>query len=129
VPSIPPVLFRADATARGVLARLRGRPLSGRIGAGYTLLSGRHLTDTVIGATSHVLNAGAAARYGAVELAVDAFNVLGLQYPDDEAVYVSNWSASGPATASPTNQPPASVARHITAAPPRSAIATLSLFF
>jgi TonB family protein len=127
VPSIPPVLFRADVTARGVLARLRCGPLSGRVGAGYTLLSGRHLTDTVVGATSHVLNAGAAARCGPVELGVDAFNVLGLQYPDDEAVYVSNWSASSPAGT--TAQPPASVARHITAAPPRSAIATLSLYF
>ncbi|HEY8040720.1 MAG TPA: TonB-dependent receptor [Polyangiaceae bacterium] len=122
VPNIPPILFRTDVTVRGPFATVHERPLVGRIGLGYTLLSARHLTDTVVGPTSHVLNASAGVRYGWIELGVDAFNVLGLQYPDDEQVYVSNWSLL-------PGQQPASVARHIVAAPPRTILATLTLHF
>ena len=41
-----------------------------------------------------MLNASAALRYASVELGVDAYNVLGLRYADDEQVYVSNWSVN-----------------------------------
>ncbi len=122
VPSVPGVLFRADATARGVVLRVGGKPVVGRVGVGYTLLGGRHLTDAIVGVTTHALNIGAGARYGVAELGIDAYNVLGLSYPDDEQVYVSNWSLS-------PGQQPASVARHIVAAPPRTVLATLALHF
>ena len=120
VPSVPPLLFRADLSARRPLASIAGREVEGRARAGFTLLSGRHLTDAIVGAPQSILNGGASARYGAVELGVDVYNVLDLRYPDDEAVYISNWSNTG-------GQPPASVARHITAAPPRTVLGTLSL--
>jgi iron complex outermembrane recepter protein len=122
VPNVPAVLFRGDATVRGPIARLRGKPVSARAGVGYTLLGGRHVNDRIIGPTNNVLNAGAGVRYGWLELGVDAFNVLGLRYADDEEVYVSNWSVHpGPQ--------PASVATHITAAPPRTVLATVALYF
>jgi hypothetical protein len=122
VPSVPSVLFRADVTARGALARVRGKALAGRAGLGYTLLGGRHVTDTLVGPLNNVLNASAGLRYGWIEVGVDAYNVLGLQYPDDEQLYVSNWSLR------PGQQPP-SEARHITAAPPRTVLGTVSLYF
>jgi hypothetical protein len=101
---------------------LREVPLTGRIGVGYTMLAGRHLTDTVIGPTYHVVNAGTALRYDAVEFSVDVYNVLGSKNPDDEQVYVSNWSFV-------PGQQPASMATHLTAAPPRTVLGTLSLYF
>ena len=122
VPNVPSVLFRGDATVRGPIARLRGKVLTGRAGVGYTLLGGRHLTDQIIGPTDNVLNAGAGLRYGWIEVGVDAFNVLGLRYADDEEVYVSNWSThSGPQ--------PASLGTHIAAAPPRTLLGTVALSF
>jgi hypothetical protein len=122
VPNVPPVLFRADLTARGRVATLGGRALNGRLGLGYTFLSGRHLTDSVLGPTSHILNAKAALRYGWVELGVDGYNVLGLRYADDAEVYVSNWSFR-------PGQQRASVATHLTAAPPVTLLATAALYF
>jgi hypothetical protein len=69
-----------------------------------------------------VLNVGGALRYKWVELGVDAYNLLGLQYPDDEEYYVSNWGFQpGQGLASP--------ARHIVAAPPRMVLGTVSLYF
>jgi iron complex outermembrane receptor protein len=122
VPNVPPVLFRADATVRGRIAELGGRPVAGRVGVGYTYLAGRHLTDAITGPTTNALNAGGALRYGMVEVGVDAYNVLDLKYADDAEVYVSNWGVR-------PGQPPASVATHIVAAPPAAVVGTVSLYF
>ena len=122
VPNIPSVLFRVDATARTRLATWRDTPLHGRLGAGYTLLGGRHLTDAIIGPAYHVLNVAAAVRYDTVELGVDVYNALDSRNPDDEQVYVSNWSLL-------PGQQPASMATHWTAAPPRTVIGTVSVYF
>jgi iron complex outermembrane receptor protein len=122
VPNVPPILFRADLTARGTLTRIAGKPLNGRVGVGYTFLSGRHLTDAVIGPTTHALNAGAGVRYAWIELGVDAYNLLGLRYADDAEVYVSNWSFR-------PGQQPASLATHLVAAPPATVLGTVSLYF
>ncbi len=122
VPNVPAVLWRADVNAHGPLCDLPGAPLTGRAGVGYTLLGGRHVTDAIIAPTNNVLNALASVRYRFVEVGVDMYNVLGLQYPDDEEFYVSNWSLR-------PGQQPASSAVHIVAAPPRTALGTLTLYF
>ncbi len=122
VPNVPSILFRGDATVRGPIARVRGKILSGRAGVGYTLLGGRHLTDSVIGPISNVLNAGAGLRYGWLELGIEAYNVLGLRYADDEEVYVSDWAVHPGAQR-------ASLGTHITAAPPRTILGTVALSF
>lgn len=126
VPSIPSVLFRTDATARGGLGRVYGRPVTGRVGVGYTLLGGRRLTDEVIGEAQNILNASAGLRWGHVELGVDGYNVLGLAYADDEAVYASNWTTAPRATV--TSQARASRTRHLSAAPPRTVMVSLALY-
>ncbi|HSY22042.1 MAG TPA: TonB-dependent receptor, partial [Polyangiaceae bacterium] len=120
VPNVPAVLWRADVTVNGELWRVRGAPLTGRAGIGYTLLGGRHVNDRIIAPTNNVLNALASLRYRFVELGVEVYNVLGLQYADDEEYYVSNWSLR-------PGQQPASPAVHITAAPPRTLLGTLTL--
>jgi hypothetical protein len=122
VPNVPSVLLRGDLTMRGRVASIGETPLAGRVGLGYTLLAGRHLTDALLGQANHVLNVGIALRYGSVEIAVDAYNVLGLRYADDEQVFVSNWSFR-------RGQQPASMATHLTAAPPRTVLGTLALYF
>ncbi len=122
VPNVPAVLWRTDANVHGELLRFRGAPVTGRAGVGYTLLGGRHVNDNIIAPTNNVLNALASVRYRFVELGFDMFNVLGLQYADDMEYYVSNWSFK-------TGQQPASAATHIVAAPPRTALGTLTLYF
>lgn len=122
VPGIPPILFRADVAAHGPIASYRGRPVQGRVGVGYTHLSGRHLTDAIIGPASNTLNARAAARYDWLEIGLDAYNLLDLRYPDDAEYYVSNWSANG------ARQPP-SAATHVVAAPPLTLLATVAVYF
>ena len=97
------------------------RTVVGRVGAGFTYLARRHITDAVKSGPTTVLNTGLGARYGTVELGVDAYNLLGLTYADDESAYVSNLNVQ------PGRQP-ASFARHLTAAPPRTVIGTLTLY-
>jgi hypothetical protein len=101
---------------------VRQKPLGARVGAGYTFLSRRHLSDAVVGPSDHVLNGHAALRYDAWELGVEGFNLLGLRYADDRQYYVSNWSARPGAA-------PANAATHVSAAPPLTVLGTLALFF
>jgi len=122
VPNVPAVLWRTDVNAHGELYRIKDVPLTGRVGVGYTLLGGRHVNDVIIAPTNNVLNALASVRYRFVELGFDLYNVLGLKYPDDEEAYVSNWSFKPVQSA-------ASTAVHIVAAPPRTELATLTLYF
>jgi hypothetical protein len=122
VPNVPALLWRADVNAHGELLRLRDAPVTARIGVGYTLLAGRHANDRIIVPTSNVLNALASVRYRFVEVGLDMYNVLGLKYADDEEYYVSNWSFK-------PGQQPASGGVHIVAAPPRTELGTLTLYF
>jgi iron complex outermembrane recepter protein len=120
VQSVPPLLYRADLTARTKVARIEDRWLTARTGVGYTLLSPLHLTDHVRGPAVHVLNANAGVRYGAVDFSLDAFNVLDLAYPDEANHYLSNWSFQ-------PGQQAASFATHYQAAPPMTVLGTLGL--
>jgi hypothetical protein len=122
VPGVPPLLLRGELSAHGRLGRVRQKPLGGRIGAGYTFLSGRHLSDANLGPSDHVLNGHAALRYEHWELGVEGFNLLGLRYADDRQYYVSNWSARA-------GTAPASAATHVSAAPPLTVLGSLALFF
>jgi hypothetical protein len=122
VPNVPPVLFRVDATVHHKLGAFRGSPVTGRVSLGYTFLAGKHLTDSITGPSTNALNAGAAVRYQFVEIGVEGYNLLGLQYPDDAEYYVSNWSVK-------PGQQLASNAIHLTAAPPTTVLGSLGLYF
>jgi hypothetical protein len=89
---------------------------------GYTLLAGRHVTDAILAPIDNVLNAQTAVRYRFVEVGLDMYNVLGLKYADDEEDYVSNWIFQ-------PGQGHATSAVHIIAAPPRTTLGTLALYF
>jgi iron complex outermembrane receptor protein len=125
IPQVPPVVLRADVTGHGRLAMISGRPLTGRVGVGYTFLAGRYLTEAnaaIKGPSNNILNANASIRYANVELGVDGFNVLDLHYADDQEYYPSNWSVN-PGT------PRASSAVHDIAAPPLTVVGSLALYF
>jgi iron complex outermembrane receptor protein len=123
VPNIPPLLFRADVSAHGPLSSVRGKPLTGRVGLGYTFLAGRHLTDRIVGPANNVLNGHAALRYQQLEVGVEGYNLLALQYADDLESYVSNWSLH-PGT--PLADRPQT---HLSAAPPLTVLGTVALYF
>ncbi|MGH7439202.1 MAG: TonB-dependent receptor [Polyangiaceae bacterium] len=121
VPDVPAFLWRADVNVHGAIARLHGAPVTGRAGLGYTLLGGRHRDDGSIVPTHNVLNALASARYRFVELGVDVYNALGLQYADDSLSYVSSWAPQpGPGRGS--------AAIHTIAAAPRTVLGTFTLY-
>lgn len=122
VPEVPSYLWRTDVNANGTLLRVKDAPLTVRVGVGYTLLGGRHVNDRIMAPTNNVLNAQVSFRYRFVELAIDMYNVLGLQYADNMAFFVSNWSLQ-------PGQGRASTAVHDTAATPRTTMATLTLNF
>jgi len=122
VPSVAPILLRVDATARHAVARYRGKEIVARVSAGYTYMAGAHLTDAIMGPDTNALNASVGARWDFVELGIDGYNVLGLKYADDAEVYVSNWSNK-------PGQQPASLATHLTAAPPATIVGTVALYF
>lgn len=122
VPNVPPLLVRADVAAHRNLTNIGQQMLTGRFGIGYTFLSGRHLTEAIIGPSNHVLNANVSLRRGNVEIGVDAFNLLNLRYADDAEYYVSNWSMTpGTALAAP--------ATHLSQAPPFAVLGTVCLYF
>jgi len=122
VPNIPPVLVRADVTAHGRVAKVRGKPVGGRVGVGYTFLAGRHLSDQIVGPADHILNGHAALRYDRFELGLEGYNLLARKYADDREYYLSNWSTQ-PGT------PGARYAVHESAAPPLAILGTLAVFF
>jgi len=122
VPNVPAILWRTDLGVHGALFEMGGDPVTGRAGAGFTLLGGKHVNDAIVAPTDSILNALASARWRFVELAVDMYNVLGLKYPDDEEFFASNWSFK-------PGQQPASGAVHIVAAPPRTTLGTVTLYF
>lgn len=122
VPNVPAILWRTDVNVHGEVLRVRGAPVTGRAGLGFTLLGGKHVNDAIVAPTSYVLNAAGSARWHFVELGLEMYNVLGLKYPDDEEYFVSNWSFK-------PGQQPASGAIHIVAAPPRTTLATATLYF
>lgn len=122
VPNVPPILVHAELGARGKVFTAAGRDVVGRVGAGYTLMSGKRLADDAVGPAVHALNAGGQLRCGAVEVGVDVYNALGIEYADTADRFISNFSVQ-------PGQQLASRATHFVAAPPRTVVGSLSLYF
>jgi hypothetical protein len=122
VPNVPAILWRTDVNVHGEVLTVQGTPVTGRAGVGFTLLGGKHVNDNIIAPTDYILNALASVRWRFIELGLDMYNVLGLQYPDDEQYFLSNWGFK-------PGQQPVSGAVHIIAAPPRTTLGTVSLYF
>jgi outer membrane receptor protein involved in Fe transport len=120
VPGVIPLLVRADVAVRRPLTRIGEHPLVGRVGSGYTWVSGRPRTDGEYGSFVSIMNASAGVRYRELEIGIDVFNLFDRRYPDTESVFESNWSTAAV-------PPPASKALHFSAAAPRIVIGSLTL--
>jgi hypothetical protein len=116
VPSVPAFLFRTDASLRGTIGHLEGRPLGARAGVGFTLLGPKHLDDRTTTTIHRLIDASAGLRFRAVEVSIDVHNLLDQRYPDDEQVFASSWNGAPP-----------TVAKHVSAAPPRTILGTVAV--
>jgi hypothetical protein len=74
-----------------------------------------------VGPVTHLVNVGGALRSGPLELGLDVYDVLGIENADRADLFVSNWSFE-------PGQQPASRGTHLTAAPPRTVIASLAAY-
>ena len=121
VPGVAPIVLRIDAGAHRAIGQVGGKSLVARAGLGYTYLAPAHLTDTMLGPDTHVLNASFSLRWNLAEIGLEVYDALGLRYADDVEVYASNWSVSG-------SRAP-SVVAHVSAAPPTIAVGTVRVRF
>jgi hypothetical protein len=119
LPYVPPVVVRADVRVEHDLARLRGAPLVGRLGAGFSALSPRPLPYGQFAEPVMLLDVSASVRGRAAEVGVECFNLLDARYAATEYSFVSDWQTRS----IPSRLP----ARHTAAGAPFTAIGTLTL--
>ncbi len=121
LPYVPPVVLRADVGVHRDLAKVRGYPLHGRLGAGFTMLSARPLPYSGRGTPVALLDLSGSLKWRVVEFGLEVFNVLGSRYAATQYSFVSNWQTQD----IPSQLP----ARHISAGAPRTVMGTLALNF
>ncbi|HEU4406176.1 MAG TPA: TonB-dependent receptor [Polyangiaceae bacterium] len=120
VPYAPQVVVRSDMAYTPALGQLWGQRVDGRLGAGFSYFDARPLPYKEWGHGALVVDARASVRVGPVEAGVDLYNAFDATWYDSEFVYASNFSRGGAPSLVP--------ARHVTAGPPFSALATLALY-
>lgn len=121
LPYVPPLVIRADLGIDRDIAEIKGRPLGLKVGAGYSYLSKRPLPYGQFADPVHLLDASAGLRYGFVEVGVEAYNLLARRWAATEYNFVSDWGTRPVPSLLP--------ARHFSAGPPLSVMATLTLHF
>ncbi|MBX3193065.1 MAG: TonB-dependent receptor [Labilithrix sp.] len=120
LPYVPQLVVRSDAAIKHKLARVLGRDLEGRLGAGIEGLAGRPLPFKDVGRNVFLVDTSAGLRLKEVELGIDVFNLFDADWYDGQFTYASNFSRAQ----SPTRIP----FRHVTIGPPRTVFATLTLY-
>lgn len=121
LPFVPPLVLRADAGLNTTLLDdLRGRPLGGRVGTGFSLLSARPLPYGGSAAPVSLLDASLALLWGPLELGFELFNLLDVEYAAFEYSFASDWDPNdGVRSRTPS--------RHIAAGPPLSWLLSLGV--
>lgn len=120
VPYAPQLVARTDAAWTPTFGRVLERPLTGHLGVGGTGIARRALPYGEFGHDYFLVDARASVRLSEVELGVGAYNLLDLAWYDGEYTFASNFQRGQ----SPSLVP----ARHVTVGPPRTVMATLSLY-
>lgn len=121
LPFVPPVVVRADVSARRVLVpSFAGQPLGGRVGLGFSYLSPRPLPYSDFAKPVALLDATAALEWGALTLSVDLFNALGARYAAVEYSFPSDWDPNDGVR-------PRTPARHIAAGSPFACMFSLGV--
>jgi iron complex outermembrane recepter protein len=119
LPYVPPVVLRLDASAEHALLTLRQRPLTGKLGVGFTYWSPRPLPYGEHTAKVALLDAELVARYRAVSLSLQLLNLADARYSALELVAASNWDPA----AVPSRIPQ----RHVMAGAPRTWLLSLGV--
>jgi iron complex outermembrane recepter protein len=121
LPFVPPVVVRADVSARRILVRsVGGLPLQGRLGVGFSYLSPRPLPYADFAAPVSLLDATAGLDWGALTLSADVFNALDARYAAVEYSFPSDWAPNDGVR-------PRIPARHIAAGSPFALMVSLGV--
>lgn len=138
LPFVPPVVVRADLALKRPVLTIAGAPVEGRLGYGATFLSPRPLPYAQAAAPLFVVDASlsfrrslragrSAAQAGPwIEIGVEAQNLLDAEYADAEYSFKSYWPGAAGAS-QPPPIPSELPARHVSAGPPRSILANVTL--
>jgi iron complex outermembrane recepter protein len=118
LPYASQAVLRSDLSWIPVLGTLGQYPVTARLGLATTVLAGRPLPYAEFGHDVFLVDARAALRWGALELSLDAFNLLNAEWYDGEFVYASNFTPGRAASLVPE--------RHVTVGAPRTMWLTLS---
>jgi TonB family protein len=119
LPYVPPVVLRLDCSAEHALAEVRGAPLVGRAGLGFTYWSRRPLPYDDRADPVSLVDLSVRATYRIVYLDATVYNLIGSEWAAQELSYTSNWDPN----AVPSRLP----ARHIQAGTPRMFLFTLGV--
>jgi hypothetical protein len=118
VPYQPAFVLRDDTFLAAKLWTLGGDAASGRFGIGVQGAFGGSLPDGQAAQPALYIDALATVGWRALELSINAMNLLDQRYSDQELVYVSNFARSA-------TLPPATA--HVLVAAPASVFATLQV--
>ncbi|PKN31392.1 MAG: hypothetical protein CVU63_24175 [Deltaproteobacteria bacterium HGW-Deltaproteobacteria-20] len=121
LPYAPQVVARSDTAFRPVLGTVAGAPVQGHLGLGLTLLGRRPLPYGQMGHDVVLADAAARARWRALEISLEVFNLMDTGWYDGEFVYASSESRGAVASRVPQ--------RHVTVGAPRTAWLTGALHF
>ncbi|MEZ4405079.1 MAG: TonB-dependent receptor [Polyangiales bacterium] len=119
VPYVPPLVGRVDVAFRRDVARAWNKPLTLTAGLGATALGARPLPFDGLSDPLFLLDLGASARLGFVELGVQARNVTDARWRDGVFNYVSNFNRDATTSFVP--------AEHFTAGRPFTLLSTLTV--
>lgn len=123
IPYIPELVGRADLAARGPLFdwTMGGRPVTGRVGLGFTFVPGRPLPNQLDGDPFYLLDASAEVRLWNFAVGIEGRNLLDLRYRQSEFNYASNFRG-------PSLPAPRTPQRHFAAGEPLFLGASLTVF-
>jgi iron complex outermembrane receptor protein len=120
LPFVPPLVARVDLGASPTLLdELSGHALEARLGLGWSWLSPRPLPYGESSRAVSLLDASASLGWGALSLALEAFNLLDQRHAASELNFPSSWDPQAPRSRTP--------ARHVAAGPPRTLLLTLGV--
>jgi iron complex outermembrane recepter protein len=120
LPYVPQLVVRADATVKKSVARVWSRDLVARAGLGLEGLAGRPLPFSDTGRNVALFDVSAGLRLKEVELGLDVYNLVDARWYDGQFVYASRFDRAAAPSLIPV--------RHVTIGPPRTLMASLTLY-
>ena len=120
LPYAPEVVARSDIAFTPRIGHYWGRDLTVRVGSGLTYMGRRPLPFGEFGHDIFLVDSTASLRLEEIQLGLDAFNLLNLDWYDGQYVYASNFTQGAAPSLIPQT--------HVTVGAPRTVLVTASLF-